>query len=753
MSELNDNFTLNAPKDIDDRKGKLSIGVQVPYVSLSEANSAIVSSRRFIGLTVLINNGTGVKEYWYKNGTTNNDLEQKTTSVTGGITSVFGRTTSSITAQTGDYNISQVTNGLSSVSSYSNPSWINSLSSTKVTQDSTHRFVSDTEKTTWNSKQDGDSDLTSIAALSPANNDIIQRKSGVWVNRTMAQIKIDLNYTKSDIGLGNVDNTSDLSKPISTATQTALDSKQASLGFTAVPNTRTINGKALTGNITLDKIDIGLSNVDNTSDSVKNAATATLTNKTISGSSNTITNIGTSSIVTSAITYSKFQDVGFGKLLGNPTGVSTAVSEISLGTGLSFSGTSLQVTANTTNQKVNVLAGGVSIGTRKGINLIQGANTTITVVDDNTNDRVNVTIDSAGGGGGGAPGGSSGQLQYNNASNFGGTIAGVYTISGSLFTYTAQVATDIPFTVKGAASQSGDLFRAVNNSGTILAKIASDGTITGTNLSGTNTGNQTITLTGDVTGSGTGSFAATIANSAVTSAKFRDSVALSLVGRSSNSTGVVGDIVAGTDGYVLRRSGTSLAFGQLATLSYSDTSITYAKIQDVTTQVLLGRYSLTNGVTQEITIGSGLSLDSSTGVLSVTGGGGSCTDNLNVFVASPFTTIAAGTSYIGINGTSFGSTARVTGLPISGNLKNLIITLSGTQPGTGSLVFTVVKNGVDTALIVTISSSTAAGTDTIYSNTSDIISVNALDKITLKVVNNASSSSLTINTVSLLLTN
>jgi len=31
--------------------------------------------------------------------------------------------------------------------------------------------------------------------------------------------------TKSDVGLGNVDNTSDLSKPISTATQTALNGK------------------------------------------------------------------------------------------------------------------------------------------------------------------------------------------------------------------------------------------------------------------------------------------------------------------------------------------------------------------------------------------------------------------------------------------------------------------------------------------------------------------------------------------------
>lgn len=41
--------------------------------------------------------------------------------------------------------------------------------------------------------------------------------------------------------------------------------------------------------------------------------------------------------------------------------------------------------------------------------------------------------------------------------------------------------------------------------------VAASGTVTGSNLSGTNTGDQTITLTGDVTGSGTGSFPTTLA--------------------------------------------------------------------------------------------------------------------------------------------------------------------------------------------------------------------------------------------------
>lgn len=74
-------------------------------------------------------------------------------------------------------------------------------------------------------KQPLDADLTTIAGLSPAANDVLQYIAGAWASRTPAQLKSTLALAKADVGLSSVDNTSDLSKPISTATQTALDAK------------------------------------------------------------------------------------------------------------------------------------------------------------------------------------------------------------------------------------------------------------------------------------------------------------------------------------------------------------------------------------------------------------------------------------------------------------------------------------------------------------------------------------------------
>lgn len=74
-------------------------------------------------------------------------------------------------------------------------------------------------------KQPLDADLTAIAALAPGNDSVMQRKGGVWVGSTIATVKTDLVLVKADVGLGSVDNTTDVGKPLSTAQKAYVDAR------------------------------------------------------------------------------------------------------------------------------------------------------------------------------------------------------------------------------------------------------------------------------------------------------------------------------------------------------------------------------------------------------------------------------------------------------------------------------------------------------------------------------------------------
>lgn len=76
--------------------------------------------------------------------------------------------------------------------------------------------------------------------------------------------------TATQVGLGDVDNTSDANKPVSTAQQAALDDKADSSALTAH-----INDNANPHSVTAGQV--GLGNVDNTSDADKPVSTATQT--------------------------------------------------------------------------------------------------------------------------------------------------------------------------------------------------------------------------------------------------------------------------------------------------------------------------------------------------------------------------------------------------------------------------------------------------------------------------------------------
>jgi len=95
-----------------------------------------------------------------------------------------------------------------------------------------------------------------------------------------------------------------------------------------------------------------------------------------------------------------------------------------------------------------------------------------------------------------------------------------------------------------------------------------------------------------------------IASNAITDARLRDSSPLSVIGRAANSSGDPADIAAGSDGQVLRRSGTTLGFGTVATAGIDDNAVTNAKLRDSSPLSVIGRASNTTGDPADIVAGS-----------------------------------------------------------------------------------------------------------------------------------------------------
>jgi hypothetical protein len=135
-------------------------------------------------------------------------------------------------------------------------------------------------------------------------------------------VTFDVNVDKNDVGLGNVDNTSDANKPISTATQTALDSKASTTALNSHVND--VNNPH-----SVTKTQVGLGNVDNTSDLNKPISTATQT--ALDGKENTITAGTTSQYYRGDKTFQTLDKTAVG--LSNVANVDTTnASNISSGT-------------------------------------------------------------------------------------------------------------------------------------------------------------------------------------------------------------------------------------------------------------------------------------------------------------------------------------------------------------------------------------------------------------------------------------
>lgn len=80
--------------------------------------------------------------------------------------------------------------------------------------------------TLLSAKQNSDADLSTIASINVnTGSGVLASDGSGWIYKTYSALKTAMAFVKGDVGLGNVDNTSDANKPVSTAQQAALDLK------------------------------------------------------------------------------------------------------------------------------------------------------------------------------------------------------------------------------------------------------------------------------------------------------------------------------------------------------------------------------------------------------------------------------------------------------------------------------------------------------------------------------------------------
>lgn len=355
---------------------------------------------------------------------------------------------------------------------------------------------------------------------------------------------------------------------------------------------------------------------------------------------------------------------------------------------------------------VHVQENGTPIGAQNTLNFVEGTNVSLDIAEDQANQRIDITINAAGGGGGGDVTGTTSSLD-NAIVRYSGT-------SGKLIQTSSAVIDD-------------------------NGNVTFSGTVTGSGLSGVNTGDQTITLTGDVSGTGTGTFTTTITNSAVTFAKIQQIAATSLIGNSATSTGTVAAIAVSTglafSGNLIYNTITqytnsaaiaaitgmlqdtaSIDFSSTATTitaSVKTNAISYALFQQIGAGSLVGNSATSTGNAETITVGTGLSISSSAIVCTITQytNSAAIAAVTSVLQASSSITWSTSTSIfanvvnntttqkvvVSQSGVAIGTRKQInflTGTSVNiiasdsagGDLVNVSITATGTLPGFNSFV-------------------------------------------------------------------
>jgi hypothetical protein len=242
-------------------------------------------------------------------------------------------------------------------------------------------------------------------------------------------------------------------------------------------------------------------------------------------------------------------------------------------------------------------------------------------------------------------------------------------------------------------------------------------------------GIQRSALTGDVTAPA-GSNITTIANDAVTFAKMQNIATQTLIGRGTAGTGDPESITLA--------SSLSIAGGALGVVADTTRQLTKVKrdTADIGTQSTM-HYVRSDavGISWSITDDVGNNeIDISFEMGSWSTVGNVTADNI----------LAASTGYWGIYGGQVTDNAtetnRIVYWPYDATWKNLYVRTFGAQPGTGALTLTLRVGLADTTITVTVAAGGAAGS---YSDTSNTASSTQGDAISIKGVNAAATNSAT----------
>ncbi|WP_374506669.1 beta strand repeat-containing protein, partial [Flavobacterium sp.] len=343
---------------------------------------------------------------------------------------------------------------------------------------------------------------------------------------------------KTMVGLSNVDNTSDANKPVSTATQTALDLKENiankstdiaadANSTTKYPSVKLIKDYVDTLNAAAGVADGSITSAKITDGTIVNADVAA--NAAIAYSKLNLSNsILTIDIVNDAVETAKIKDANIteAKLAAD------AVTSAKIKDG-EIVNADISASAAIVDTKLATIATSGKVS--NSATTATDANTASAIVSRDANGDFaagTITADLDGNASTVTNGvyttDKISVLSATTSSELKGVISDE-TGSGALVFATSPTLVTPTLGVATATSVNGLTPTALATGFTIAGgsttsktlTVSGDATVSGT-TSGTNTGDQTITLTGDVTGSGTGSFAATIGTGKVLTTMIAD---------------------------------------------------------------------------------------------------------------------------------------------------------------------------------------------------------------------------------------